>query len=149
NQHYWSAKEPEFAAAAEAVLAEATDSVETRLYVAEYLFGGCQRAGRAIDVLLALHRAKRLDHGGRGTLTYYLVEVGRFAEAAGLLVPLIDEAPDDAGLRFRLMTCYHRLAKPAELRELFNRSVGRWKEHTNWTTRTMPGFADAAQACDL
>lgn len=147
--YYWSAKEAEFAAVAEAVLAGAKDSVPTQLYVAEYLFHGCHRTGRAIDVLAELHRAKRLDVGSRNTLSVYLMEVSRFAEAVEVLVPLIDDAPDDTATRFRLMTAYFHLGKPAELRDLFGRSVGRWKEHDRWTIAEIPGFGDAAQACDM
>ena len=147
--HYWAAKEPEFAATAEAVLAASKDSIDGTLYVAEYLFSGVNRTGRAIDILAELHRAKRLPVGGRATLSYYLVETRRFAEAVAVLVPLLDDLPGDAALRFRLMAAYHGLGKSAEARELFARSVARWKEHDAWNVNAMPGFADAAQDCEL
>ena len=146
---YWAAKGADFAAAAEAVWAESGDSVPTQLHVAEYLYRGCRRAGRAIDVLHDLHRAGRLDLSGRGTLSAYLSESKRYAEAVAVLVPLTDESPDDANIRFRLMTAHARLGKPAEARELFGRSVARWRERNAWTVNAMAGFAATAQDCGL
>ena len=146
---YWAAKEAEFAAAAEAVLAESKDSVEAQLYAAEYLFHGVNRAGRAIDVLYALHRAKRLDRVGRFVLVDYLGVANRSEEVVAVAVPLLDETPDDASLRFRLMTAYHRLGRPAEARELFGRGVARRKESGRWDIAWMALFAGAAQDCEL
>ncbi len=149
HSYYWSTKEAEFAAAAEAVLAEAKDSVPTQMHIADYLFRGCNRTGRAIDILSALHRAKKLDVAGRGTLSHYLLDVRRYAEAVDILVPLVEDTPDDTTPRFRLMDAYAALGKPAELRELFSKSIARWKERGAWTIQTMPAFGDAAQRCDM
>jgi tetratricopeptide (TPR) repeat protein len=147
--YYWAEKEPAFAAAAEAVLAAHPDSVATRLYVANYLFHGCNRRGRAIDVLKELHAAGKLDTGGRSTLAGYLLETERFAEADGVLAPLVADQPDVIEHRTRLMTAYFRLGKPAELRDLYSKSLLRWREKNLWTTGAMAQFAAAAQACDM
>ncbi len=149
HAYYWASKEPEFAAAAEAVLAESKDSVEAQLYAADYLFHGANRAGRAIEVLYALHRAKRLNPAGRFTLADYLGQVNRHEEVVAVAVPLLDETPDDASLRFRLMTAYHRLGRAAESRELFGRGVALWKERSRWDMHAMAEFANAAQVCAL
>ena len=149
HAYYWAAKEPEFAATAEAVIAENKASTRTVLFVADYLYQSCNRAGRAIDVLYDLKRDDRLDVAGRGTLSRYLVEQNRFAEAVEILVPLIQESPDDLTPRFRLMTAYYRLGKPTQLRELFSSSVARWKGRDLWDVNTIASFAANAQDCDM
>jgi predicted Zn-dependent protease len=150
HNHYWDAKEPDFAMAAEEVLVEMKDSVPHVMYIAEYLFRGCRRPGRAVDVLWEYERAKKLKFQDRFTLTQYLHEMSRYAESIPVLVSIMNEGPDYyADVRFRLMRAYFQTQQAAKGKELFTTSLARWKEKKLWDFGTMFQFAIHAQEFGL
>src|SRR5262249_29490245 len=106
-QYYWSAKEPDFARVAEEVYAERKKSEPAVLYVANYLYSGCNRPGRAIDVLYAALEQKMLGEDGQVQLVNYLHGQNRYNESIALLVPWVEKRPDNLNYRVLLLRAYH------------------------------------------
>ncbi|MGL6075908.1 MAG: VIT domain-containing protein [Fimbriiglobus sp.] len=127
DQLYWSQKEPEFAALAEQVLKEKKESLQTVMYITNYMFYGCNRQGRAIELLWELERAKKLDFNQRLVLVTYLQVMNRNAEVIDLLISMINEQPKNRDVRFRLMGAYSVTGKKAELKELYTKTLALWK----------------------
>ena len=141
HAHYWEAKEADFAAAAEEVLAAKGNSSAAVEYVADYLYHGLHRKARAIDLLFAAHKRGVLDEGARWHLTGFLHQHGRFAESIGLLQPLVEKRPDNFEYRRRLMHAYSSTGKQAELLALLKDTHTFFHQKERWGEGVLAGLA--------
>ncbi len=132
--HFWAAKAPEFARAAEAVLAERPNSGRRTILVANYLRNGLDLEARAIEVLHIAHRKGVLDEAGQTQLVNWLEAANRFAEMIPILEPLVTTRPDNINYRVQLMVAYQRTMRSQQMHELrqqtdeYFHAGGRWTE---------------------
>lgn len=115
QSYYWSEKEDEFVKVAEEVYAKRKDSGESVKYIADYLFHGVNRTGRAIEILYAALERKLLDEGGESQLVQYLRGVGRHPDAIKLLVSLVGRRPENLTYRTWMMNSYFHTKQTKEL----------------------------------
>ncbi len=147
--YYWQEMEGEFARAADAVYAERKDSAPAVQYVAEYLYHGCNRPDRAIEILFDAHARKLLGDGGQAQLVRYLHGRNRFEESIALLIPLIGRAPDTLEYRTRLFTAYSRTERRRELEEAFAAAEAHFRHKDRWGEGPMATLANSAVECKL
>ena len=132
--YFWKAKENDFARVAEEVLNERPDSPRTVNYVSNYLWGGLEHFGRAIEIRLIAHGKGILTEPDRYELTLWLHHQQRWAEAIPILEPLVNESPDVMKYRTMLLRSYARSSRPEQRDELLAqidehfRGGGRWTE---------------------
>src|SRR5262249_19048183 len=105
-QGYWKEKEADFARAAEDVPAQRHLSGASGAHLAEYLLGGIEHRGRAIEVLFVAHKRRLLDEAGQAQLVDYLHHENRHGESIALLRPLVERRPDNLQYRVLLMHAY-------------------------------------------
>jgi hypothetical protein len=133
--YFWQEKTDDFARVAEEVLAEQPDSLTHAMFIANYLHDGIDRPARAIEILLDLHRRKRLDNDGLSQLIVWLQQADRYGESIALLEPLVERDPDMIRYRVLLLNAYFHTEQPAALQTLLAateqhfRADGRWNEH--------------------
>ncbi|MFW6124499.1 MAG: VIT domain-containing protein [Pirellulales bacterium] len=132
--YFWDEKAEDFAATAEAVLAEHRDSAAAVAYTAEYLYHGLDLCERAIEVMLAAYRRDVLDESGKARLVEYLQWRKRHAESIAILLPLVETRPENLRYRVDLMRAYFHTEQPEKLRATLQaahqhfHAEGRWNE---------------------
>lgn len=149
TSYYWQEMENEFARTAEAVYAERKHSAESVKYVAEYLYRGCNRPDRAIEIMLDAHARKLLDDGGQAQLVRYLHGRDRYEESIALLVPLVGKSPDALEYRTLLFTAYHRTDRRRELEDAFAAAETHFRHRDRWGEGPMATLASSAVECKL
>jgi hypothetical protein len=133
--YFWEEKTDDFARVAEEVLAEEPDSLTRAMFIANYLHDGIDRPARAIEILLDMHRRRRLDNDGLSQLIVWLQQADRYGESIALLEPLVERQPDMIRYRVLLLNAYFHTEQPAALQTLLAateqhfRADGRWNEH--------------------
>jgi predicted Zn-dependent protease len=137
TSYYWSAKEADFARTAEEVWAEDKQSGAACQYIAEYLHGGLEHYGRAIEILLDAHRREVLDESGQSRLVEYLREQNRFAETLPILEPLVARRPDNLQYRVWLMNAYFKTAQPKPLADLLQKTHDYFHKENRWNENAM------------
>lgn len=142
--HFWSARAGDFAAAAEAVLAEQPHAGRRAVLVANYLRSGLDLSDRANEVLLVAHRRGVLDEFGQVQLINWLENANRFAEMIPLLEPLVSLRPDAMIYRTLLMQAYQRSSRSQQMRELREQTDAHFHQGGRWTE---PNIAIFAQGC--
>lgn len=132
--NFWSAKAPDFAKAAEAVLADHARSGRMAGRVANYLRHGLDLGPRAVEVLHVANRKGILDESGQRHLVNWLEADNRFAEMIPILEPLVTTRPDDINYRVQLMVAYQQTMRPQQMNDLrqqtdeYFHTGGRWTE---------------------
>lgn len=132
--YFWKAKEADFAREAESVLKERPDSPRTATRVSNYLWGGLEHFGRAIEIRLIAHTKGLVSESDLFQLVQWLHHRQRWAEAIPILEPLVKESPDVMQYRTMLLRSYARSNRPEQRDELLAqidehfRSGGRWTE---------------------
>ena len=149
HTYYWKEKVDAFARVAEDVLAEKKDSGEAIAYVAEYLFHGCERPDRAIEVLSAAHARKLLSDDAQVRLVTFLHWRNRHAESLPVVVPLVARAPDVLHYRSLLCQAYFHTGRQAELRAAFAAAEEHFRHKDRWSEAAMASLAETALACKL
>ncbi len=149
TSYYWPEMEGEFARVAEDVGQELKDSGPGLEYVAEYLYRGCNRPDRAIEVLADANARKLLGDVGRVQLVRYLHERNRYAESIALLVPLVNRSPDSLEYRMLLFTAYNRTDRRKELEEAFAAAEEHFRHKDRWGEGPMAALAQSAVECRL
>ncbi len=139
--YYWPQKEAAFAKVAEEVLAERKQSSASVEYIAEYLFLGLPREGRAIEILLKAHEQKILAETGQWQLVDYLHRQNRFAESIPILQPLVVLRPDNLAYRTRLMHAYFQTGRQAELLALLKQTDAYFHQNDRWNEGALAGLA--------
>jgi hypothetical protein len=147
--NYWPEKEAEFVKAANEVYAQRANSGATVKYIADYLYRGVNRPGRAIEVLIATHEKKLLDDPGQAQLVRYLQEQNRYAESIPLLLPLIERHPEDLSYRTQLMTAYHRTRQHEKLLATLKTADTYFHQQDRWNEGAMASLAYACLDCEL
>ncbi len=134
SSEFWAEKKDDFAKAAHEVLAQYERSESRVTYIAQYLYHDLRLYSDAIDALFAAHRLKILGLDGRCLLCTYLHEQNRHAESIPLLVPMIEQAPDQLAYRVLLMVAYFKTGNEPKLLETLAQADahfhkdGRWNE---------------------
>ncbi len=149
TSYYWVEKEEDFARVADEVYAERKDSGPAVEYVAEYLYRGCNRPARAIDVLFEAHAKKLLDDGGQVQLVRYLHEQNRHGESVAILLPLVERSPDVLQYRTLLCTAYDRTGQRDKLVATFDAAEKHFRHKDRWTEGAMAELARSAVECKL
>ena len=139
--YWWAEKENDFARVADEVLAKDRQSAAATVYIAEYLYWGLNRYGRAIDVLLDAHRRELLDEAGQATLVDYLQRQSRFAESIAVLEPLVQRRPDNLDYRVQLMRAYFHVNRQADLLALLKKTDGYFHQPGRWQEPVMRALA--------
>jgi predicted Zn-dependent protease len=142
--YFWPEKGDDFAKLAEDVLAKRPQSGPTAEYVAEYLYHGLGRAGRAIEVLAAAHKKKLLEQAGQVQLVHFLQWQNRFGDSIPLLEPLVERVPENLNYRVLLMSAYSHTGRGADLLALLKRTDAFFHQKDRWTENAM---AELAAAC--
>ena len=134
DHRFWKEKTDDFARTAEEVYSRLKESGTAVQYIAEYLFNGLGRRGRAIEMLFIANREKILDEAGRSKLVGFLNVENRFGESIALLEPLIEEHPENLNYRVWLMHAYFRTNRKVELAAQLKQTdehfhkTGQWNE---------------------
>ena len=134
GSRFWREKADVFAGVAEEVYREHPNSPRSVSYVANYLTGGLGRYPRAIEMMLSLHKQKRLKWPQLNELVAYLHHEQRYAETIPILEPLVESRPDDIRHRTDLLTSYHHTGRDNDWKSLLDdtdahfRQAGRWIE---------------------
>jgi tetratricopeptide (TPR) repeat protein len=149
HTYYWAEKEKEFAKVAEEELAKQLQSGAGVQHIANYIYHGLGRPGRAIDALMAAHAQKLLDEGGRAMLVNFLHWQNRYADSIPLLVALIKERAENIGYRTQLMAAYFHTHKPAELAATLKDADAHFHKDDRWTEHAIAALAEACRACEL
>jgi predicted Zn-dependent protease len=149
TSYYWPEMEAQFARVAEEIHRERKDSGPAVQYVAEYLYRGCNRPDRAIEVLADAHARKFLDSGVQVQLVRYLHERNRHEESIALLVPLVARSPDNLEFRTLLFTAYNRTDRRKELEEAFAATETYFRHKDRWGEGPMAALANSAVECKL
>ena len=139
--YYWSAKEADFAKAAEEVYAERKQSGASVEYLAEYFYYGLPQEKRAIEILFAAHEQKILAESGQWQLVVYLHLQQRHAESIPRLLPLVELRPANLGYRTKLMHAYFRTGKQAELLALLKQTDAYFHEKDRWHEGALAALA--------
>jgi predicted Zn-dependent protease len=146
---YWSQKESDFARVADEVYEERKKSGSAMQYIAQYLYHGCNRQARAIDVLLAAYGDKLLDDAGQILLVSFLHGQNRYDESIPLLLPLVERTPDNPHYRMLLCRAYFHTGRQAELRATFAAAEQYFRDKSRWNEGTMSTLAPHAVYCQL
>lgn len=141
NSYYWSAKEADFAKAAEEVLAQRSKSGASVKYIADYLWYGLAHRGRAIEIMLAAHKQEILDESGQATLVNYLHDEDRFGESVALLEPMVKRRPENIQYRVWLMRAYFKTKRPNDLLALLKETDVYFHQEGRWTEHAMASLA--------
>ncbi len=144
NSHFWAAKIPDFAAAAEEVYQERKDSGAAVAYIANYLYWGVDRRPRAIEMLFIAHKAKLLDENAQWMLVDFLHQQNRWGESVDLLNAMIEWRPDTLRYRTALMRAYFHTQRPAELKTILQQADEHFHKNRRWNEAVL---AVLAQAC--
>ncbi len=102
--------------------------------VSNYLWGGLEHFGRAIEIRLIAYRKGLVSEANLFQLVQWLHHRQRWAEAIPILEPLVNESPDVMKYRTMLLRSYARSNRPEQRDELLAqidehfRSGGRWTE---------------------
>jgi len=137
SSYFWTEKHAVFSRTAHEVLAAYERSEARVLHIAEYLYHDLRQPADAINALLAAHRRQILGLGGRLRLCTFLHEQGRYAESIPILVPMIDQAPDELTCRVLLMQAYFRTENPAQLLETLKQADAHFHKDGRWTENAM------------
>jgi tetratricopeptide (TPR) repeat protein len=137
NSYYWAEKETDFVKTAEEVLAQRNQSEASVRYIAEYLFWGVGRRGRAIEVLLTAHKQKPLAESGQARLVELLHIESRFGESIPLLQPLVEARPDNMHYRTQLLRAYFRTGQRDKLLALLKDTDAFFHQKDRWNESTM------------
>jgi predicted Zn-dependent protease len=141
SAYYWKEKEPDFAKAAEEVLAKRNQSGASVQYVAEYFFWGLAHKKRAIEVLFVAHKQRLLDEVGQAQLVDYLHLESRYGESIALLRPLVERRPENMQYRVLLMRAYFRTGQSADLLALLKATDAFFHQKDRWTESAMASLA--------
>lgn len=118
GKFFWKEKTPDFAKAAEEVLAESPDGPKTNEHISRYLINSLGLWDRAVEILFAAHRRELLDESGQQLLITALFRQKRHGEAIGLLESLVRKHLKEIGWRTQLMHAYFMSRQPRALRTL-------------------------------
>jgi Flp pilus assembly protein TadD len=149
DTHFWKEKAGDFARTAETVYAERKQSGSAVQYVADYLFFGLERTGRAIEILFIAHRDKLLDEPGISKLVTFLHHDQRFGESIALLEPLVEAHPDNIQYRVWLMHAFFRTNRLAELQMLLAATDEHFHKESRWTEYVLSELAGACLGTQL
>jgi predicted Zn-dependent protease len=141
TSYFWAAKEVEFAAVAEQVLARHPQSGLMAQYIAEYFYHGLYRYPRAIEVLLAAHKGQLLNDAGQSQLVIYLHAQNRHAESIPVLQPLVARQPEVLHYRVELMSAYFHTGRQADLLALLKQTDALFHEKNRWQENVMAALA--------
>lgn len=141
NNHFWAEKEADFARVTEEVLEKNMQSSGTIAYIAEYLYHGLDRYGRAIEILLAAHERKVLDEAAQGQLVNFLHGQQRFAESIPILLPLVERRPENMTFRVQLMHAYFKTGQRDRLLALLDATDTYFHEHKLWNEGNIAALA--------
>jgi tetratricopeptide (TPR) repeat protein len=143
--YFWAGKADVFARVAEEVLARHADSGPAALYIAQYLFHGLERRGRAIEILQAADAKHLLDDEGHSRLVYFLHFDNRYAESIPLLQPLVAAKPDDLDRRVLLLRAYHRSGRQTDLLALLRETDERFRKPPLWGLNVLATLAESCR----
>ncbi len=149
NQTFWSEKTADFARVADEVAERNKNSGSTVLYVAEYLMFGLQHCDRAIEILLDANGRKILDERGQSQLVVFLQSQQRFGETIGILLPLIEQHPDNATYRVWLMLAYFRTKQPDKLKATRQQADEYFHADHRWTEDVLSELARGCLETEL
>ncbi|MHC4400407.1 MAG: VIT domain-containing protein [Planctomycetota bacterium] len=149
HSHFWSEKRDAFAQAAEEVLAERKQSGATVQYIAEYLYHGLDRHGRAIEILFSAHGRGILDEEGQSTLVQFLHWRNRHGESIALLEPLVRKKPDNLRYRVWLMHAYFRTDRKDDLLALLEKTDAYFHEDDRWQESAMASLGESCLENEL
>lgn len=147
--YFWMEKGPDFAKAAEEVLAERRTSGRRAVAVANYLWSGLDRGARAIEILLTAHKDGLLDESAQVQLVNWLHQLNRWAESIPLLEPLVAARLDNIHYRTLLMVAYHHSQRPEQLAELVKQIDTHFHTGGRWTEGNVAQFAHGCLSCNL
>jgi Flp pilus assembly protein TadD len=149
DSYFWKEKAADFARTAEAVYADRKQSGAAVQYIADYLFFGLGRTGRAIEILFIAHREKLLNEAGISKLAAFLFQDQRYGESIAVLEPLIDAHPDNIGYRSSLMQAYFHTNRKAELQMLLATTDEHFHRDNRWTEQVLSVLAGACLTTQL
>jgi len=141
DSHFWAAKTEAFARVADEVAAENKQSSVTLTYVADYLFRGLERHGRAIEILQDAHRREVLDEDGQSRLVRFLEERNRDAESIPILEPLVQRRPDNVQYRVGLMHAYSRTQQREKLISTLKQADAYFHQENRWQEGVIAALA--------
>ncbi|HEV3142442.1 MAG TPA: tetratricopeptide repeat protein, partial [Gemmataceae bacterium] len=147
--NYWQEKEADFVKATEDVYSKRSGSGAAVKYIADYLYRGVNRPGRAIDILFAAHEKRLLDDPGQAQLVSYLHGQNRYAESIPLLLPLIDRHREELMYWTQLMTAYHRTKQFEKLLAILKEADSFFHQKDRWNENTMSSLGYACLDCEL
>ena len=149
NGEYWKEKEPDFLAAALAILDEVRDSEVLVLHVADYLYHGVQRPGLAIEALQESHRRELLGVPGRDVLARYLQWQKRWGESVPVLEGLVQDRPDTMDYRARLLRGYSGSQATDRLESARAAAESWFRERSLWTEGNIATLAEGCVDTEL
>ena len=147
--YFWTVKGPDFAQAAEEVLAERRTSGRRAIAVANYLWSGLDRGARAIEILLVAHKSGLLDEAAQVQLANWLHQQNRWAESIPVLEPLNRDRPDNIHYRTLLLVAYHHSQRPEQLAALYHQIDTHFHTGGRWTEGNVAQFARGCSSCNM
>lgn len=141
---FWKEKAGDFSRVAEEVLKDNLDSGRSITYIADYLYGGLDRTGRAIEIMSTAHRQGLLNTKQQIQLCDYLHSQRRHVESVPILEPIVEQHPDVMSYRTRLITGYGKSGRRGEMRDLLKASDAHFRQQGRWVESDV---AILAQCC--
>ncbi len=145
--YFWSAKQADFARAANEVYQEYKSSGRRAVYIANYFWAGLELRGRAIEILLSSQADGLLDESGQMQLVEYLQQENRFGESIAVLEPLVKDHPDTMQYRTRLMLAYYHTQRHDQLLELAKQTAEHFHKGGRWTEGNVAEFGSGSLDC--
>jgi len=146
---FWKEKAPEFAKAAEEVLASQRDSAEAVLSIAAYFWDGLVHNDRAIEILFDAHRRKMLDDRKQCVLVDYLHARKRYGESIAMLESLVERNPNNSGMFVRLMRAYYHTKQQNTLVEMVEKRAISDLRANEWDWREIGRLAGTCVETEL
>ena len=147
--YFWTVKGPDFAKAAEEVLAERRTSGRRAVTVANYLWSGLDRGARAIEILLVAHKEGLLEESAQAQLVNWLHQQNRWAESIPLLELLVRDRLDNIHYRTLLMIAYYHSQRPEQLAEQYHQIDTHFHTGGRWTEGNVAQFARSCASCNM
>ena len=147
--YFWPQKGPDFAQAAEDVLAQRRTSGRRAFTVATYLWDGLDRGARAIEILLVAHKEGLLEESAQAQLVNWLHQQNRWAESIPLLELLVRDRLDNIHYRTQLMIAYHHSQRPEQLAALYHQIDTHFHTGGRWTEGNVAQFARGCSSCNM
>ncbi|MFO0933564.1 MAG: VIT domain-containing protein [Planctomycetota bacterium] len=132
NTTFWTAHRRDFLAVAKKVAEVNAGRPEVALSVARYLADGLEDRAEAIATLEMVLAQGRDPEPVRHTLTTWLRDAGRFADAWPHAQRLVAERPTNAAYRFLAADVLHGLRRAADVRALLEAGVAPAKAEKLW-----------------